>query len=172
MKASELPEEEYNPYYKSYVDTLGEGELLLSLIDGLSEMENVMSKMPESKLSFSYDKGKWTVAEVFMHLIDTERIFQYRAIRFYRKDTTPLPGFDQDNYILECGASTKTKASILEEYVAVRNSSIALFQSFKEEFLHRSGIGSDSVMSVRALGFIISGHQKHHLNIIKERYLK
>ncbi|MDT0607471.1 DinB family protein [Croceitalea rosinachiae] len=171
MKASELPEGEYNPYYRPYINALGAEDLMPSLEYGLIAMVDLITRIPESKLGFKYDTGKWTIAEVLMDLIDTERIFQYRALRFYRKETTPLPGFDQDVYILECGASTKTKAEILDEYTAIRNASIALFRSFKQEFLNRNGIASNSIMSVRALGFIISGHQIHHLNILKERYL-
>ena len=171
MKASELPNGEYHSYYRPYIDALKDGELLPSLVSGLKEMEDFLNEIEESKLKFSYAEGKWTIAQVLLHLIDAERVFQYRALRFYRKDETPIPGFDQDMYILECGAEEKTKADIREEYLTVRKASIALFQSFKEEFLTRTGTASNAIVSVRALGFIINGHQRHHMNIIKERYL-
>jgi len=170
LKASELPKGEFHSYYRPYIETLGDADLQGCLSDGLEHMQKFMEQLPENKINFSYDKGKWTIGEVLMHLIDTERIFQYRALCFYRNDVTPLPGFNQDDYISEAGANTKNKTDILKEYSAVRNSSMVLFQSFKEEFLSRSGTASDSIMSVRALGFIISGHQKHHLKILKERY--
>lgn len=170
LKASELPKKEYHEYYRPYVLTLGDAGLMDSLEKGLVSMQDFLKSCPPDKIDYAYAFGKWTIAEVIMHLIDTERIFQYRSLRFYRGDQTELSGFDQDDYIKESGAGNKNKIQLLNEYSTVRTSSIALFKSFKEEHLNRAGIASKSLISVRALGFLISGHQKHHLAIVQERY--
>lgn len=171
MRASDLPESEFHPYYKPYIDALGDDDLFLSLTNGLLVMENFINQLPEGKLDFSYGPDKWTIAEVLIHLIDTERIFQYRALRFYRNDKIELCGFDQDEYVIECEAAGKSKNQILQEYSTVRKATIALFQSFNKDALNRMGKASGTPMSVRALGLMISGHQKHHFKIIEERYL-
>lgn len=130
-----------------------------------------MDEISDKKLGFAYAEGKWTLAEAIVHIIDTERIFQYRSLRIARNDKTPLPGFDQDDYVPQSNASGRSTTSLIEEYKAVRDATITLFSSFDEEAMLRIGIASDSKMSTRALGFIISGHQAHHVKIIKERYL-
>ncbi len=171
MKTSALKSTDYNPYYKAYVEALGEVDLLKTLKKQIENYPQFLASIPEDKLNFSYAEGKWTVAEVLIHVLDSERVFQYRALRFARKDQTPLPGFDQDNYVPSSGANHRSIESIIEEYKAIRNSTIALYESFDEGILTRKGVASNSVMSVGALGFIICGHQRHHRNIIRERYL-
>ncbi|MEZ4811018.1 MAG: DinB family protein [Allomuricauda sp.] len=172
MIRSELPTSEYNPFYHNYVLSLGEdvtlkGELESGRDDFLVMLENV----PDTRLGFAYADGKWTLAELLLHIIDAERVFQYRALRFARNDKTPLPGFDQDEHVPQSNASSRTKQDLMEEYKAVRESTILLFKSFDDEVLKRVGVASGSKMSVRAMGFIICGHQAHHQRIIRERYL-
>ena len=152
LRASELPKEEYHEYYQPYIEALGNSELFSALEVGLNEMQNFVQGLADNKLDYAYDEGKWTVAEVLMHLIDTERIFQYRALRFYRGDQTHLPGFDQNDFIKECEARNRGKQQILEEYLTVRKATISLFKSFSNNYLSRSGKASGSMMSVRALG--------------------
>lgn len=171
MLSSQLPVSEYNPFYRTYVDALGEVELLPELEKGRDTFTGLLEGLPEAKLSFAYAEGKWTLAELLMHVVDAERIFQYRALRFARNDKTPLPGFDQDVYVPQSNANQKTKEEILDEYKVVRQSTITLFKSFDDDALERIGIASDSQMSTRAMGFVICGHQAHHLRIIQERYL-
>lgn len=172
MLNSELTVSEYNPYYQPYMDVLGEEvKLMDQLIDGKDIFISFLRDIPSEKLNFSYADGKWTLSEILMHLIDAERVFQYRALRFARKDSTPLPGFDQDIYVPESNANQRSKDAIVSEYAAVRESSINLFKSFSDDELKRLGSASGSDMSVRALGFVICGHQAHHLKIIRERYL-
>ena len=120
---------------------------------------------------FSYGEGKWTVAEVLVHLIDSERVFQYRAFRICRNDKTALPGFEQDDYVLESLANKRTKEDILDEYLTVRDASINLFNVMSNDLLKRTGTASGLPWTVAALGLVISGHQRHHFNILKERYL-
>ncbi|MFT0715716.1 DinB family protein [Flagellimonas lutimaris] len=171
MLVSELPSSEYNPFYQTYVMALGNVDLLEELKAGKSNFLSLFEKISEEKLDFAYEEGKWTLAEAIVHTIDTERIFQYRALCIARNDKTPFPGFDQDAYVPYSNASNRTKKDLIEEYKAVRDSTISLFNSFDEESIKRIGTASGSKMSVRALGFIISGHQAHHIRIIEERYL-
>ncbi|MBO0340889.1 MAG: DinB family protein [Bacteroidota bacterium] len=171
MVLSELPSSEYNPFYQTYVMALGNVELIEELVRGKDELLSLLKEIPEQKLDYAYAEGKWSLAEALIHVIDTERVFQYRALCFARNDKTPLPGFDVDAYVPYSNATNRSKASLAQEYKAVRDSTIALFNSFDKEAIKRIGLASDSKMSVRALGFIISGHQAHHVRIIKERYL-
>jgi len=171
MVLSEIPTSEYNPFYRTYIMALGNVELVEELINGKEVLLSLLEEIPEEKLNYAYAEDKWSLAEALVHMIDTERIFQYRALRIARNDETPLPGFDQDNYVPYSNADNRSKKDLIEEYKAVRDSTISLFNSFDEEATKRIGTTSGSKMSVRALGFIISGHQAHHVRIINERYL-
>lgn len=171
MLSSELPISEYNSFYHTYILALGEVTLMEELENGKEAFLSVLKDVDSDALNYAYADGKWTLAEVLMHIIDAERVFQYRALRFARNDSTPLPGFDQNVFIKGLNVSGKAKNEIRSEYEAVRNATINLFKSFNADVLKRVGIASDSEMSVRAMGFIICGHQAHHLNIIRERYL-
>jgi hypothetical protein len=171
MKKSELLKEDYNPYYHTYLLALGEVNLLEELSEGLSKFEKFIDEIPEEKLNYAYALGKWTVAEVLLHIIDTERVFQYRALCFSRNDKTSFPGFEQDDYVLNANASSRSKQNLLEDFRAVRSSSLTLFTSFLETDLQKRGVASGSSMSVGAVGFILSGHLNHHKRILEERYL-
>ncbi|EAR01205.1 DinB family protein [Maribacter sp. HTCC2170] len=171
MRISELKAEDYNPFYQTYIDVLGDVELFDLLRKQLDNFPQFLASLPDEKLSYAYADGKWTIAEALLHVLDTERVFQYRALRFMRGDSTPLPGFDQDTFVPNSNADRRTKESIIEEYKAVRRSTIALFSNMNGKSLQNVGMASDSPMSVAALGFIICGHQKHHRNVIRERYL-
>ena len=171
MVLSELPSSEYNPFYQTYIMALGDVELIEELKNGRKVLLSLFEEIPEEKLNYAYAEGKWSLAEALVHIIDTERIFQYRALCIARNDKTPLPGFDQDNYVPFSNAANRSKVDLIEEYTAVRNATIALFNSFDDEAINRIGLASGSKMSVRALGFIISGHQAHHVRVLKERYL-
>ncbi len=171
MRIAELKKEEYNPFYQTYIDVLGDVELFDLLRRQLENFPQFLGSLPDEKLHYAYAEGKWTIAEALLHVLDTERVFQYRALRFMRGDKTPLPGFDQNLYVPNSNADRRTKDSIIEEYKAIRLSTIALFSNMNGQMLHNMGKASNSPMSVAALGFIICGHQKHHRNVIRERYL-
>ena len=128
--------------------------------------------MPEGTLLYRYAEGKWTIKEVLVHIIDDERIYAYRALRFARNDKTELPGFDQDPYAFYSNANVRSIESIIEEYEAVRMSTITLFNGFSDDVMLRSGVANNNEVTVRALGYHIAGHELHHLNILKNRYLK
>lgn len=173
MKIIPKPEpSEFAPYTIIYIGLLPDDGLILKhLGDNLSATTKFMRALPEEKLSYRYAEGKWTIKEILAHLIDDERIYTYRALRFARNDTTELPGFEQDAYALESGANERKLDDLLEEFAAVRRSTIAMFNSFDDRVLTRTGVGSGNVMSVRAAAYHIAGHELRHLNIIKERYL-
>lgn len=164
---------EYAPYFSRYIEpTTANGKSLIENLEiSQRKFEEILSNVPSEKHSFAYAEGKWTLKELIQHIIDTERIFCYRALCFSRNDTTSLPGFDQDIFIEYGNANDRPYSALLEEMKAVRAATIHLFQSFSDEALKRVGVGSGNNMSVRAAGIIISGHQNHHVSIAQERYL-
>lgn len=163
---------EYPPYARMYIDLLpDDGRLLEHLRDNLRTVIDLASSLPEAKLLHRYAPGKWTIKEVLVHVVDDERIYAYRALCFARGETAPLPGFEQDDYAALSGANDRSLQSILTEYAAVRESTIALFDGFADDVLVRSGVANDNRASVRALGWHIAGHELHHLNLIRDRYL-
>lgn len=171
MQISDLPETAYPPYYGTYIKAFGSGGLLEGLHRGRGDFLSLLPGIPPERLSHSYAEGKWTLAEVLVHIMDTERVFQYRALRFARNDGTELAGFDQDAYVPHSGASKRSLGDIGREYASVRDASISLFGSLDRETLGKMGVANGLPMGVGALGFIISGHQAHHLGILRERYL-
>lgn len=162
---------EYLDYYKTYIDKAGELELIEALEYGINVTFSFFNAIDEAKLDYRYQPNKWTIKEILHHLIDTERVFVYRALRFARNDKTNLPGFDENKYVDECNGNNRSIADLLNEYVAVRKNTKELFKSFSKEMLLNSGLANDAEMSVRAIGFVIIGHEKHHIEVIEERYL-
>ncbi|MFC4633378.1 DinB family protein [Dokdonia ponticola] len=172
MYTKDLTPSEYNPYYAPFIKMIdGDTTLIHALRESSEEVISFFNDIPSDKLSYRYDVGKWTPKEVLVHLMDTERIFSYRALRFARKDKVNLLGFDQNDFIPPSKADSRSMNSLIEEYKAVRDATIALFKNLDNTMLKEIGTGSGSPMSVRALGFITVGHEKHHVSIIKERYL-
>ncbi|AYN68006.1 DinB family protein [Euzebyella marina] len=171
MKTTDLQFTKPFPFYKNYIDLVKDVELMDMLQRQSQNFPEFMATIPQSKLDFRYAENKWTMAEVLLHIIDSERIFQYRALRFSRGDQTPLPGFEQDDYVPFSKANNRTLQSLIDEYSIVRNSTLHLFNQFDTNDLERKGIASSLDWSVGALGFVICGHQKHHRNILRERYL-
>jgi uncharacterized damage-inducible protein DinB len=174
MKLIPRPEPgEYAPYAIMYIGLLPDDGLILKhLEDNLRTTTEFLRRLPEEKLTYRYAEGKWTIKEILAHHIDDERIYAYRALRFARNDKSELPGFEQDDYAPESGANERSLDDLLDEFAAVRKSTIALFNSFNEHVLTRAGVASGNVMSVRAIAYHIAGHELHHMNIIKERYLE
>lgn len=158
-------------YFSRYIQLTGNGELSEELQDSVSALDSLDRTALERVGDRAYAPGKWTLKAVLQHMIDTERVFQYRALRFGRNDLTPLHGFEQDDFANHAGADRRDLAGLLEELKTVRQSTIHLFSSFPEEALQRSGIASGNEISVLAIGFLIAGHQIHHLNIVREKYL-
>jgi hypothetical protein len=161
---------EYGEFYANYISKVPGTDVLGVLEAQRLQMLRLFSGRSERDGGFRYAAGKWTVKEVLGHITDTERIFTYRALRIGRGDETPLPGFEQDDFVRNGGFASRTLADLAEEFGAVRSASIALFRSFDEEALSRRGVASDKQVTVRALGFITAGHQIHHRMILEERY--
>lgn len=171
MKTSELTQIEYFEYYKPYVALVGDLSLVAALENGLVETKRFFNEMPSEKHLYQYSTGKWTPKEILLHLIDTERVFCYRAMFFARDQGSSLGGFDENIFGANCNANGRTMEGLLNEYIAVRSASICLFQSFDEVALKQGGMANNQPLSARAAGFIICGHEIHHKNVIEERYL-
>jgi hypothetical protein len=171
MKAVSLNANEYVLYQKIYLDLVNDEPIIASLEKSFGDFVAFYEGIDIEKMNYAYKKHKWTIKEVVLHMIDTERIFQYRALRFAREDKTMLSGFSENEYVVHSNSSSRSKESLLAEFKAVRMSTIALYESFNTATLMELGNSSGSTMSVRGLGYLISGHQIHHTNIIKERYL-
>jgi uncharacterized damage-inducible protein DinB len=162
---------EYDGFFNNYIGNANTNDLLPALAASEEYIVNYMLSLKEPQLNHRYQPGKWSIKEMLVHMADTERIFAYRALRFARKDRTELPGFDENAYAEVSKADKRPITSILAEYAAVRQATIEQFKAFDEEMLGESGIASGKKVTVRALGFAILGHEIHHLNIIRQRYL-
>lgn len=169
---------EYPAYSHIYLDLLADdGKILEHLWTNFLAIKEYVYSLPEEQLYYRYAEGKWTIKEILVHLIDDERIFAYRALRYARNDSTPLHGFDQDDYAASSQANARSLDSIIEEYEAVRRSTILLFENLPDDSFMRKGAGIDTDGSivnertVRGLAHHIAGHELRHFNIIKERYV-
>lgn len=171
MTTLQLNENEYAPFYKNYITALGTADLFEVLNNSLEDLLTTIKNLPEEKLNYKYQEGKWTIKELVQHIIDAERVLSYRALRFSRNDATDLPGFNEDWYVDNSNGNDRNINDLLEEFTLLRKTNISLFKSFTNEMFELFGSIEGNDMSVRALGFIIAGHQMHHLKIIKERYL-
>lgn len=162
---------EFLPYHAAYINFIPlEADPREVLRTQAPVLHAVFANLSEAQAETTYAPGKWTLKDVLLHLIDTERIFAYRALRFARGDQQNLPGFEQDDYAAQAGAATRTVPSLLAEYDAVRAASLALVDSFTEEQLVRGGTANGGPITVRALLYLLPGHERHHLHIIRERY--
>ena len=173
MNVIQKPNEgEYAHYAIIYIDQVPDDGLVVHhLQDNLKAVQTLVLSFPPERLTSRWADGEWTIKEILVHIMDTERIFCYRALRFARNDDTELSGFEQDDYVPYTQANKRNIAEILEEYAAVRQATITFFNSLEEEALTRTGIASGQRVSVRALASLVAGHERHHLNSIKENYL-
>lgn len=162
---------EYHPYYERYIDLVTEPDALQALEKSLEEMRALLPTLTETQGSQRYAPGKWTVRQLIGHVLDSERVFAYRALRFARGDRTALPGFDENVYAEAAGSDRLSVAKLARDLELLRGSTIALFESLDEEAWTRRGAANDVEISVRALAFVIAGHGRHHMKILRERYL-
>lgn len=170
LKVSRPEKSEYAEYYEKYV-SLVNGDVLSVLKQNKTDTQDILTKISEEKSLFRYAEGKWSIKELLGHIIDTERIFAYRALRFARNDQTPIEGFDQDPYIENANFDNCKFTDLIAEFALIREANILMFQNLPENAWMRFGIASDNPVSVRALAFMLAGHEQHHINILKERYL-
>ncbi|WP_317896631.1 DinB family protein [Aurantibacillus circumpalustris] len=159
-------------YYDYYNELVKENDLLAAFDSGWLEVQKVVSTISKEKESLAYAEGKWTIKQVIIHLIDTERIFTYRALRFARKDPQQVLSYDEDDYAAAAELDNRTLSDLIQEFETVRKASISLYKTFSEETMLRSGLTAIGSASVISLGYMTCGHALHHLNVIKERYLK
>jgi uncharacterized damage-inducible protein DinB len=171
MKTDQLPINEYSKFNAIYIQAVGNVDMLEELEICLHDFIRFVQNIPLDKFDYRYAEGKWTIKDIIQHIIDTERIFTYRALRISRNDKTPLPGFEENDYVANTNANGRSIQDLLAELSAVRQATLYLFKSFSWEQLERIGTASNNEISVRAIGFILIGHQKHHQKVFQERYL-
>lgn len=164
--------DEYPAYYENYIGLVPDGELTDILNTQIQDMITLFSSVDETQANYRYAENKWTLKEVIGHITDTERIMSYRLLRIARGDQTPLSGYDDEHYVREASFHSRSLSDLLEELVAVRYSTVSLIKGLNENTWPRKGIANNGEITVRALAYIIAGHELHHVKIIKERYLK
>ena len=162
--------DEYDTYYAGYIAGVPDQNLLDLLSGQIEETAALLARVPEARAGWAYAPGKWTIKEVVGHLADAERIMAYRALRIGRADTTPLPGFEQDDYVRAGDFDTRLLADLAREFQAIRRTTIELFQGLGPAAFLRRGTASGMPVSVRALAYIIAGHERHHVEVLKTRY--
>lgn len=163
--------DEYNEYYAGYVALVTEDDVIEALEDQIDEIKHLLKSIPEEKGDHSYGEGKWTIKQVIGHLIDTERVFSYRALRFSKGDTTVLPGYDQDLFVEKGDFNKRSLHDLRKELTSLRKANVILFRNLPEGADVLKGNANGNEVSVRALAYMMVGHIRHHLNIIRERYL-
>ena len=161
---------EHSTYFGRYVALVPDGDIIETTRTAGDALLATLRAIPESRGGYRYAEGKWSIKTVIGHLIDAERIFTYRALRIARGDTTPLPGFEENDYAMTAGSDERTVADLVDELAAVRESTVRLYASFSDEAWSRRGVASNAEVSARALAWINTGHGLHHLRVLTERY--
>lgn len=162
---------EYASYYERYVSLVPEGDILSTLAEQTDSTLRALRGIDEEKAGHRYAPGKWSIKELVGHIIDTERIFAYRALRFARNDRTELPGFEQDDYIINSAFDALPLEELAREFEFVRNGNLLMLRHLDDAAWQRRGVASENEVSVRALAYIMAGHERHHMEILKSRYL-
>ena len=162
---------EYSEYFGRYVSKVPQGNILDTLRQGLDTTLALLAGASPAQADFRYAPGKWSLKEVVGHMIDTERIFASRALRFARNDKTPLPGFEQDDYMLHANFARRELSDLAREFEHVRQATLFLFRNLDAAAWERRGTASGNEITVRAMAFVTAGHEIHHRTIIQEKYL-
>jgi uncharacterized damage-inducible protein DinB len=161
---------EYSPYHKRYISLVAGTDILATLDTQRRQMLLLLSGRDEAEGNFRYAPDKWTVNEVLGHVCDTERIFAYRALRIARGDQTPMEGFEQDDYVKNGPFASVTLAELVEDYIAVRRATLTLLRNLDEPAWSRRGVANKNEITVRAIAYLIAGHELHHRRILEEKY--
>lgn len=164
-------ETEYAPYYQGYVNQVNENDIIAVLRSELDDLDVLLERVPKDKETYAYEEGKWSIRQLIGHLIDGERVFGYRAFCIARGEKQNLPGFEQDDYLQTAPYNNIDLEDLLSEMRLVRLSNIAMFRTLDEEAWQRVGLANNNEVTVRAIAFIMAGHVRHHMNILRERYL-
>jgi hypothetical protein len=162
---------EFLPYYGKYIDLVASGDIVTTLAKQMDETQALLRGLPASIATHRYAPGKWSVNEVIGHVLDAERIFAARALRFARGDGTPLPSFEQNDYVANATFNAYPLGELALELASIRQSTIYLFRHIDEAAWMRRGVASDAEVTVRALAYIIAGHELHHSHILRTKYL-
>jgi uncharacterized damage-inducible protein DinB len=166
------PELESVPaFYRGYVNHVKDYDMYDILKKSNKQALEVVRSIPEEKGEYRYAAGKWSIKELLCHMLDVERVFAYRALRFARNDKTPLPGFEENDYAPEANAHNRAIKNIADQMERLRQTTLDLFEAFTPEMLIRKGVASNAELSVVNIGFIIPGHETHHRKVLQERYL-
>ncbi|WP_452599969.1 DinB family protein [Pontimicrobium sp. MEBiC01747] len=171
MTPRKLQTNESSNYFKRYINLVETENIIAALKNQLTDIEQFFREWPKNKWDYAYAEEKWTIKEVLIHMMDVERILAYRALRIARNDATPLSGFDQDEFTPFMNAANRSAESIMSEYRAVRMATIALVRNLDDVALSRIGTASNAPVSPLALAFIIAGHEIHHMNVVREKYV-
>lgn len=163
-------QDEYAESYQDYVHKVGAGNILDILLNQMHETYTLINSLSEEQALSKYAENKWTVKEVIGHIIDSERIFSCRCLCFAREENAQLPGFDQDEYVRNGDFNNRSLHNLAKEYYALRDSNVHLFRSFSSETLMKKGKANNFMFTVRSMPFIMAGHERHHLNILKSKY--
>jgi hypothetical protein len=164
--------DEFLPYYGTYINRVPDGDIVDTLSRQITETIAFFKSIPESKVDYQYAPGKWTIRQIMGHLSDGERVFQYRAFRFSRADATPVPGFEENDYVANAPFARVSMEKLIAEFEYLRRASIYMFSNLDAEAMGRVGVANGNPVSVRAIAFIMAGHELHHIQIVKDRYLK
>ena len=164
-------ESEYASFYQGYIDQVSENEILPVLRSQMDDLDVLLDKVTPEKETYAYAEGKWSIRELIGHLIDGERVFGYRAFCIGRGEKQNLPGFDQDDYMLTAPYNQIDLEDLLSELRLIRLGNMAMFRTFDEESWSRVGNANGSPVTARALAFVMAGHVRHHMNVLRERYL-
>ena len=167
---AKAPLTEVAEFFHRYLHQITEGDIITRLQQQADNLTAKLQHLPPEKQNFAYETGKWTVKELFGHLVDTERIMAYRALCMARGEKQSLPGFDEINYVAHAAFAERELGSLLQEYNLQRQSNLVLFQSFSPETLQRTGMANNSPATVRGLITVIAAHEFHHMQILKDRY--
>ena len=162
---------EYNAYYGRYISLVPDGSIVERLRHQIQETLGILRSLPEARGDHRYAAGKWSIKEMIGHVVDAERVFTYRALRIGRGDETPLPGFEQDDYVKNGRFEARTLRHLVDELETVRKGTVLLLEGLDDDAMMRLGTASGFPVSVRALAYITAGHELHHRNVLKERYL-
>ena len=162
---------EHGSYFGTYIHLVPEADIIDLLETQIEDTVRLLSSLSEEEAGFRYAPNKWSIKQVVGHLIDAERIFVYRALRFSRNEAVALPGFEQDDYVDAANFDQRTLHDLAEEFSAVRGATVCFFKGLTDAMMLRTGTASESTFSVRAVAYILAGHERHHIKILRERYL-
>lgn len=162
---------EYAPFYAGYVSLVPDGDVLDLLARQMEETSGLLAGLSDAQAGHRYAPGKWSIKEIVGHVTDAERVFSYRALRIARNDATPLAGFDENAWMPFGNFDARLLSDLLDELASVRRSTLALYRSFTPEMVARRGTASHSEITVRALRYITAGHERHHVKVLRDRYL-